>query len=243
MKYGILGDIHANLSALQAVLEQFDAWGVQRTISVGDVVGYGAAPEACIALLRERETLVVKGNHDAAVVGELDERYFNAFARDAVCWTRNAIDEDCKRWLRNLPLVGRTEHLEVSHGCLAAPEEFNYVQMPRDAEPSLDVLERRVGFVGHTHVPIALIQPNSPGPTGFSKDTVLEIGEFDRTLVNVGSVGQPRDGDNRAAYALYDSDTMTVEIRRVEYDRALEADRIRTAGLPSMLADRLDLGV
>ena len=243
MKYGILGDIHSNLSALREVLQRFDAAGVERTISVGDVVGYGAAPAQCIELLRERDTLVVKGNHDAACVKELDDRYFNNYAREAVLWTMGALSVRDKNWLRDLPMVARTDHLEVSHGCLAAPEEFNYVQMPRDAEPSLDVMDRLVGFVGHTHVPIALIQPTSPGPTGFTKDPLIELADFDRTLVNVGSVGQPRDGNNQAAYALYDSDKLTVETLRCDYDRELEANRIRSAGLPSMLADRLDLGV
>jgi len=243
MKYGILGDIHSNLSALREVLQRFDAAGVERTISVGDVVGYGAAPAQCIELLRERDTLVVKGNHDAACVRELDDRYFNNFAREAVQWTIGALSARDKDWLRERPMVARTEHLEVSHGCLAAPEEFNYVQMPRDAEPSLDVMEHKVGFVGHTHVPIALIQPSTPGPTGFSKDSLIELADFDRALVNVGSVGQPRDGDNRAAYALYDSDLQTVEILRCDYDLEFEANRIRSAGLPSMLADRLSLGV
>ena len=135
MKYGILGDIHSNLSALRAVLERMDVAGVDTFVSVGDVVGYGAAPSECIALLRERGAVVVKGNHDAACVNELDERTFNPYARAAVAWTRTVISAEERRWLKGLPLVATLEHCQVAHGTLHRPELFDYILSLSDADP------------------------------------------------------------------------------------------------------------
>jgi diadenosine tetraphosphatase ApaH/serine/threonine PP2A family protein phosphatase len=244
MRYGILGDIHANLSALETVLGCFESEGVDVAISVGDVVGYGAAPGACIELLREIEAVVVKGNHDAACIGELDDRYFNNYARDAVRWTRGVLKPAERTWLQALPMTATLEHCQVSHGDLAHPRDFNYVQSISDAEASLDVMERLVCFVGHTHVPLSLVRAQAnPGRTAYAPDPELDLSEIERALVNVGSVGQPRDEEPRTCYAIYDSAQARIWIRRAEYDIDREAARIRAAGLPDMLADRLRLGV
>ena len=158
MKYGILGDIHSNLSALRAVLERLQAEGVDRLVSVGEVVGYGAAPCECIALLREVGATVVLGNHDAACVELLDTLYFNPYAQSAVLWTRGVLDRGDREWLGALPMVKHFEHGSVAHGTLFQPEEYDYIQSPRDADPSLDVMPLPVCFVGHTHVPVTLLR-------------------------------------------------------------------------------------
>jgi diadenosine tetraphosphatase ApaH/serine/threonine PP2A family protein phosphatase len=244
MKYGILGDIHGNLSALEAVLARLDAEGVDQLVSVGDVVGYGAAPGACIALLRERGATVVLGNHDAACVGQLDTLYFNPYAQAAVEWTREALTRDERDWLLALPYVEHLEHCSVAHGTLHRPELYDYIQGPRDADPSLDIMPLPVCFVGHTHVPVTLLRPrDDPTRTGYTWDPEIDLEDSHRALINVGSIGQPRDEDPRAAYAVFDARTSRVSIRRVEYDIDREASRIREAGLPSVLADRLYLGV
>lgn len=244
MRYGILGDVHSNLSALRTVLEAFEREGVQRILSVGDVVGYGAAPRECIALLRELDVAVVRGNHDTAVVGEIDLLYFNQVARQAVVWTQSVLsDEECA-WLASLPYTLDTDHCTVSHGTLHRPELFDYIQSTTDGDPSLDVMELPVCFVGHTHVPLTLLRMHDdPLRTAYTTATEIDLTESRHALVNVGSVGQPRDEDPRAAYAIYDSDLERVWIRRVSYDIEAEANRIRKAGLPGMLADRLALGV
>jgi diadenosine tetraphosphatase ApaH/serine/threonine PP2A family protein phosphatase len=244
VKYGILGDIHANLSALRAVLERFRAQRVDRILSVGDVVGYGAAPTECIALLREVGARVVKGNHDAACVHELDLAYFNAYARAAVAWTRTQISrEDCT-WLAQLPLTLDLEDCSVAHGTYSKPERFDYVQGERDAEASLDMLPTPVCFVGHSHVPIALVRlEDDPLRTARAEGLETDLSDVHRALINVGSVGQPRDDDPRAAYAVYDVEEQRVVIERVRYDIDVEARRIRAAGLPPVLADRLFHGV
>ncbi len=244
MRYGILGDIHGNLSALETVLRRFEEEGVDRAISVGDVVGYGAAPSECIALLQQIGAVVVKGNHDAACVNELDDRYFNNYAREALRWTRTAISEADRDWLRSLPMTVTLEHCQVAHGSLAHAEEFNYVQSTTDADPSLDIMERNVCFVGHTHVPIVLVRlRDQPDRTAYTFEPEIDLSEVHNCLVNVGSVGQPRDEDPRTAYALFDTELRRVWIKRIEYDIDREAQRIRAVGLPEMLADRLYLGV
>ena len=244
MKYGILGDIHSNLSALKAVLACFEAEGVERVISVGDVVGYGAAPRECIELVRSIDAVVVKGNHDAACVGEIDVRYFNNYAREAVRWTSSVLTDDDSRWLASLPYVANLDHCSVGHGTYHKPELFDYIQSTTDADPSLDAMPLPVCFVGHTHVPVTLMRLKlDPLRTAYTVDTEVDLSESHRSLINVGSVGQPRDEDPRAAYAIYDSTRERAWIRRVVYDIEREAHRIHSAGLPGVLADRLYLGV
>ncbi len=244
MKYGILGDIHANLSALTTVLEHMDAEGIDQVVSVGDVVGYGAAPRECIAILREREVLVVKGNHDAACVRELDDRYFNNYAREAIRWTQSAIESTDYEWLASLPMTLDLEHCHVSHGTLHRPELFDYILSTTDADPSLDIMERPVCFVGHSHVPIALLRlQEDPQRTAYTLDPEVDLAETSKCLLNVGSVGQPRDENPLTGYAVYDTEERRAWIQRLPYDIELEAARIRSAGLPDVLAERLKLGV
>ena len=243
MRYAILGDIHANLGALEAVLAAIEREGADAIVSVGDVVGYGAAPREVIQLIRELGIPVVKGNHDAACVGELDLAYFNPYAREAVEWTASVLDAADRRWLEELPLVTTLEHCQVSHGTLAHPERFDYVQCTDDAEPSLDEMARPVCFVGHTHVPVVILRLAELARTAYTLDHDVDLTSARRALINVGSVGQPRDEDCNAAYGMYDSDRRHYWLSRVQYDIASEAARIRAAGLPDVLADRLFLGV
>jgi diadenosine tetraphosphatase ApaH/serine/threonine PP2A family protein phosphatase len=244
MRYAILGDIHANLTALLAVLDRIDRENVDRILSVGDVVGYGPSPAACIEILRERAAFVVKGNHDAACVGEMDDRYFNNYAREAVRWTRAILSADHRDWLVELPMTRTFEHCELAHGSIFQPEMFSYTQTPPDADPSLDKMTRPVGFVGHTHIPVILWRlTRNPTRTVYNFETQADLRNAHRSLVNVGSVGQPRDEDPRAAYAIFDSELALVTIERVEYDIHREAELSERAGLPRVLADRLFLGV
>lgn len=244
MKYGILGDIHGNLSALTTVLARMDDAGVDTLVSVGDVVGYGAAPGECIALLRERRAIVVKGNHDAACVNELDDRTFNPYARAAIAWTRTALGAADKRWLKDLPLVATLEHCQVAHGTLHRPELFDYILSLSDADPSLDEMTRPVCFVGHSHIPLTVMRfVDEPRRTAYTYETEIDLSETARALINVGSVGQPRDENPETAYALFDATEKRASILRVAYDIETEVRRIEAAGLPSVLGERLRLGV
>jgi len=244
MKYGILGDIHSNLGALQAVLDECERQGVDRLLSVGDVVGYGAAPRECLSLLAEVGAQVVKGNHDAACVGEIDLLSFNPYAREAALWTAEQLTAQERCTLAELPLTIDVEHCSVAHGTYHEPERFDYVQTTNDAEASLDTQPRLVCFVGHTHVPVTLLRSrDDPYRTAYTHETEVELNDVTRALINVGSVGQPRDENALAALGIFDSDANLYRLIRVEYDVEREAKRIRDAGLPHVLADRLHLGV
>ena len=243
MKYGILGDIHGNLGALRTALDALGEEGCDRLLAVGDVVGYGAAPSECIALLRERDVAVALGNHDAACVGLLDDQYFNPFARQAVAWTREALDTDERTWLANLPYTITLEHCQVAHGTLHEPEEFHYMLEMYDALPSLEVMERPVCFVVHSHIPLTVFRYFGSRQHGYTTDEVIDLSEAEHALINVGSVGQPRDENPRTAFATYDSDTRVARILRATYDVDVEVERILAAGLPRVLAERLRLGV
>lgn len=244
MKYGILGDIHSNLEALQAVLDECRRQGVDRVLSVGDVVGYGAAPRECLALLLEADVQIVKGNHDAACTGELDLLYFNPYAREAVLWTTGQLTSQELKRLSDLPLTIDLEHCSVAHGTYHEPERFDYVQSTDDANSSLDHQPRLVCFVGHTHVPVTLLRTNDdPYRTGYTLESEVEFRDVSRALVNVGSVGQPCDENPLAALGIYDTDANLYRLHRLTYDVEREAKRIRDAGLPHVLADRLHLGV
>jgi diadenosine tetraphosphatase ApaH/serine/threonine PP2A family protein phosphatase len=244
MKYGILGDIHGNLSALRATVEFLQKQEIDLFLSMGDVVGYGAAPGDCITFLRELEAIVVKGNHDAAVAGQIDLMYFNQYAREAVRWTQTVLDERDLDWLANLPYSVDLEDCSAAHGSYHRPELFDYILSPSDGGPSLDAMKRPVCFVGHTHVPVMLLRlADDPHRTAYTTEDFVDLRDVHKALINVGSVGQPRDDDSRAACAIFDSRADTVTLRRVEYDIECEAERIRRAGLPAVLADRLYLGV
>jgi predicted phosphodiesterase len=244
MKYGLLGDIHANLSALEAALDHLDSAGAEVIVSLGDVVGYGAAPGPCIRRLREQGVVVVRGNHDAAVAGQLDLRRFHPFARSSALWTRDSLGREERAWLGTLPYRIDLEACSAAHGAYHAPEEFRYVRCPADADPSLDALPRPVGFVGHTHLPVTLMRlSDDPHRTAYSTDIKVDLSGAQVSLINVGSVGQPRDGDPRATCALFDPEAELVELMRVEYDIEREVSRLCEAGLPTALGERLRKGI
>jgi len=246
MRIGILGDIHGNMEALSAVVDALEREAIDEWVQVGDIVGYGPEPSACIDRVRELGCIVCMGNHDAAVLGLLDTSYFNNFARAAIQWTRARLRPQDFDYLRSLQLVVRRNDFTVVHGSLHMPEQFGYVISAVEALDSLALQQTRYCFVGHSHVPAVYMQRNG----GVNDLTVVcdseaevETKAHDRILVNVGSVGQPRDEDPRAAYAVLDTETKVASIRRVAYDIPGVQAKIRRAGLPEMLAHRLSLGV
>lgn len=239
MKYGLLGDIHSNIFALEAVLGELKKEGVDGYYHVGDVVGYGAQPKECLAKLREIRCHVVCGNHDAAVVGTLDDAYFNPFAREAVLWTRSVLSEDEKRYLARLPMISFFPDFSLVHGTPYEPEMYHYLQSIPEAERSFEALDRPLAVVGHSHVPVAFFGGKT---VSYSLDPVVPVDPKGRTLANIGSVGQPRDDDPRAAYAVYDTAKHVLTIKRVAYDVEAAAESILAAGLPEILGERLRWG-
>jgi len=239
MRIAVLSDIHSNLVALDAVLDH--AGSVDAIWQLGDVVGYGPEPDAVVARLVERHATGVRGNHDAAAIGGREIDWFNADARAAAEWTRDTISTDTRSWLAALPERATVDDITLVHGSPRDPLR-EYVTDRLTASENLDILDTRHGLHGHTHVPVAWVAaPDRVVLVHAQDDLRLEL-EPHRTLLNPGSVGQPRDGDPRAAYLVLDLDARMVSWHRVGYDVGAVQSAIRAAGLPGRLADRLAVG-
>ena len=240
MRYAILSDIHGNLEALQAVLADA-ADRTDAVLCLGDTVGYGADPGPCVELVGARAAAGVAGNHEYAVTGRMDMEWFNPHARRAAEWTHDHLDVDCHAYLEALPLVAEVHDAVLVHASPSRPEEWDYVMSAADGFAALREFSTRLCFIGHSHVPGAW-SIASAGAEHEVGAVHLRLEPGRRYLVNVGSVGQPRDRDARAAYAVWDVDAAAVEIRRVAYDVEMARHKIMAAGLPAVLGDRLRAG-
>ena len=245
MRVAAITDIHANLPALEAVLGAIDAIGVDEIWSLGDIVGYGADPDACAALVRERSSLCLVGNHDLAVIGALDVSAFSEAAATAVSWTREHVTGQTLDLLRDLAPRDSREGIALSH---ASPRDpvWEYVLSAEQADACLDAQPERIGLIGHSHVALFFVRPagRRDGEIRGAQagdDALLELSSGG-WLINPGSVGQPRDGDPRAAWLELDTTEETARFHRVGYDIDRAATSIVDAGLPRRLADRLHAG-
>lgn len=239
MKFAIIADIHANLEALEAVLADARAQQVTHYACLGDVVGYNANPKECLDIIRGMRMPCVKGNHDeyCSTNGPLEG--FNPAAAQAVEWTRRQLSEEDRQWLRDLKYMRLVTSFSIVHATLDAPQRWGYVFDKLAAAASLTYQNTSVCFFGHTHVPVAFVRDSVVRGGSYSKFKV-EPGK--KYFVNVGSVGQSRDGVPKATYVIYDLDNQTIELRRLDYDIAKAKAKILAAGLPKRLAERLDLG-
>src|SRR5277367_6248647 len=245
MRYAIIADIHANLEAFQTVLADIKTQNIQQVVCLGDVVGYNANPKECLDIVRAMNIPIVKGNHDEYCSSDDHLEGFNPHAAEAVIWTRNQLTAEDRQWLRDLKYSRMVANFTIVHATLDAPQRWGYVFNKLDAAASFPYQNTAVCFFGHTHVPLAFIreptvsgQPVIKGGT-YSKFKV-ESGK--KYFVNVGSVGQPRDNNPKAAYVVYDVDEGTIELRRLEYDIAAVQKKILDVGLPPRLAERLAYG-
>ncbi len=239
MRIAVLSDIHSNLVALDAILAH--AGDVDAIWHLGDVVGYGPEPDAVVARLAERGAIGVRGNHDAAALGGPEIEWFNPEARAAVEWTRDTIGPATQAWLGGLPERREIGSMTLVHGSPRDPLR-EYITSAAIARANLGHITTTHGLHGHTHVPIAFTEEDGRmGVVGPGPGSTLDLAGR-RTLLNPGSVGQPRDGDPRASYLVLDPDAGTVSWQRVAYDIRSVQDAIRAAGLPGRLADRLGFG-
>jgi diadenosine tetraphosphatase ApaH/serine/threonine PP2A family protein phosphatase len=246
LRVAALYDIHANLPALEAVLEAIDAAALETRWCLGDLVGYGAQPDECARLVAEHCQLSLVGNHDLAVTGEIDTDVFSASAAAAVEWTRENASRETIDYLKRLKPENTEQEVGLYH---ASPRDpvWEYVLAVDQARECMEEQSARVSFIGHSHV--ALWFSDGPGPVSVGDagggqaegGRELDVSEK-RWLLNPGSVGQPRDGDPRAAWLELDTDEWNVTYHRVAYDIDAAADAIREAGLPEHLADRLYVG-
>lgn len=248
MRVLVISDLHANLQATEAVLEDARAAGWDMALVLGDLVGYGADPEAVIDSVRALpNATVIRGNHDKVVAGIDDAADFNIVARHAALWTAERLDAERAAYLHELPrgpvmVEGLGLGAAICHG--APFDEDYYIFDADDAAHALDSSEADVIFCGHTHVQIAFRQMRGGRQRLVTplETERIELQPEMKTLINPGSVGQPRDGDSRAAYAMFDTNSGTVDLRRVPYDIAEAQRRIREAGLHPTLAERLAFG-
>ena len=239
MKYAIIADIHANLEAFEVVLKDIQDQNCSHVACLGDVVGYNANPKECLDLVRSMNIPCVKGNHDEYC--SIDEQLegFNPHAAEAVTWTRQQLGDEDRKWLRDLKYVRLVASFSIVHATLDVPQRWGYVFDKLAAAASFTYQNTSVCFFGHTHVPVAFIRDSVVRGGTYSKFKV-EPGR--KYFVNVGSVGQSRDGVAKATYAVYDMDEGSIELRRLDYDIPKAQAKIRAAGLPDRLAERLALG-
>ena len=242
MKHLIFSDIHSNLEALEAVLASAADKPIDATICLGDFVGYGANPNECVEMIKQQpNTTAVLGNHDAALLDPREREFFNPVARAGIAHSEKEIQGDSRAYLQGLPLVLEPgEAFMAVHASPFKPDAWVYVLDPIEAADAFHALDHPVAFIGHTHFPAVHLDNGSVIP--FLPGDRIQVDSDQKRLINVGSVGQPRDGDPRASYVIFDDEAGEVEIFRVEYDIDKAADKIIKAGLPPMLADRLQRG-
>ena len=235
MKLAFISDIHGNLEALTTVFEYIQNQGITRIFCLGDVVGYGPRPNECVELVRQKCEACIVGNHDHAVLGLTDITYFNPYAKEAVLWTRKHLSKSNVQFLSSLKFTHRVNDILLVHSTPLYPEEWDYIFSERQAQYHLNHISERLVFIGHSHVPGIF---SSKGEYFYVEKVELNLKEY-RYIVNVGSVGQPRDGDPRACFVIFDEETAQLEFVRLEYNIQKTYQEIMDQGLPPILAMRL----
>jgi predicted phosphodiesterase len=239
MRIALFGDIHANLEALEAVLKDASDQGVEQYVCMGDIVGYNADPSACLEIVRAMNCPTVKGNHDEDASGNHSLDSMNPVAATALEWTRQQLTDEQRQWLARLRMVRQVSDFTVVHSTLDQPANWNYVTNRFDAMSNFSYQFTQVCFHGHTHVPRVYMKTDKVQEI-FTDSVAIEDGA--KYFINIGSVGQPRDGDWRACYVIFDLEHQMVVFRRVDYDIAETQRKILAAGLPPMLAERIQEG-
>ena len=234
MKYAILSDIHANLHALNAVLDDSKAQSCTHYVCLGDIVGYGAYPKECVNVIRDMGMPCVKGDYDEYCSLERNLEGFTPRVARVVEWTREQLSEADRDWLRQLPLTMVVDGITLVHAILGAPQRWQYALNKLDAASSFPYQTTTVCFFGHTQMPMAFVRRPMPSRivTGGTLYTKIQIDRAKKYFVNPGSIGQPRDNNPKAAYATYDLDSQMIEVRRLDYDFGAAQRGIEEAGVP-----------
>lgn len=240
MHYAVISDVHANIEALEAVLKDIKKRKIEDIIFLGDAVGYGPNPDECTELLKDSCKVMLAGNHDWAVLGLTDINYFNEHARAAIKWTSTVITKQNLDVLKALPLVKvlKKNNVLLVHSTPKEPGVWNYLLTLWDAEINFHYFGQKICFLGHSHYPFII--EHLPSGEMITYKNEAKLGKAERYIINVGSVGQPRDGDPRACYAVITDEE--VEIIRVKYDIEKTQKKMHAAGLPLPLIERLARG-
>lgn len=244
MRLGIFSDVHANIEALSAVMEAYQSESIDEYFCLGDVVGYGASPNECADLVRETAELTILGNHDAAVAGRMDYSYYYEAARNALDMHAAVLSDANMKWLKSLPYKHETRHgVHLCHGSPLRLEEFEYIFAPEQARECLSIWEELgdITLIGHSH--LCKVFALRPGEVEELPARQFKLRAGYKYIVSVGSVGQPRDYDNRASYTIFDSEAREFEFKRVEYDIESAATKIFQSNLERNFGHRLFIGV
>lgn len=241
MKYGIISDIHANEVALEAVLRKLR--GVDGIVCLGDIASYGPNPNECTRRIKEICKPVLMGNHDLAAIGKMNLDWFNEYAQEALVWTSRALTLEGKRYLEGLPTKELFLDFEIVHGSLR-DHTGEYIVSTKEAKPSLELLKKEVLFIGHTHVPSIFFEKEGRIHAERLQDQEkVSLRDGIKKIINVGSVGQPRDGDPRASFGILDTESNQIQIKRISYDIESVQRLMEKESLPSLLIQRLALGI
>ena len=240
MRIAIISDIHSNIIALQAVMADIKTRSVGKIVCLGDIVGYGPAPNECVETIKQNADICLMGNHDWAVLGKEDLAYFNSFAREAVIWSQKQLSQESENFLRALPFFKVEGECTYVHSSPFEPQTWTYIINKNDAQFQFEHLKTQLCFVGHTHV--AGIFQKTDQKFNFLIDEKISIGEGEKLIINVGSIGQPRDFDDRSSYGILDLENKTFEFHRVMYDIKSTQSSMEKFGLPKYLITRLSYG-
>ncbi len=240
MRYAVLSDVHSNLEAFKVVLTDVKQKQIKDIVFLGDAVGYGPNPNECIDLLAERCKILLAGNHDWGVLGLTDISYFNEYARYAIEWTKGVLTEKNTKIIKSFPVKkeSKDDNILFVHATPKDPEEWHYLLTLWDAEINFNYFDNNFCFIGHSHQPFIIERFPSGELVTYKEEARIKKG--DRYIINAGSVGQPRDGDPRACYAIINDEK--VEIVRISYDIGSVQKKMREERLPSFLIDRLTVG-
>ncbi len=241
MRYAIISDVHANLAALEKVLLRIESERCDQVICLGDLVGYGPFPNECIQLVQKVAAFTLAGNHDHASIGLLDLEYFNPYAKSAIEWTTITLTQENKDYLATLGLDRQEGGAYFVHATPCHPADWNYIMTLQEAEYNFACFDDRVCFIGHSHIPVCF-SLNGAAKTHIDRVTMIEFDERSRYIINVGSVGQPRDGNPNAAFGIFDTDLGTFQLVRVAYDIFATQQAMVALNLPKFLIDRIQYG-
>ena len=242
MRIALISDVHANLEALSAVLADIDSSAVDQINFLGDAVGYGANPNEAVELIEKRCRVKLIGNHDYSALGRLAIEDFNPFAQVAINYTASILTEKSLRTLATFELQAEENDVLYVHSTPAKPEAWNYCITAADATRQFKLFTQDLCFLGHSHKPCIFYQKQSGSVKAVQVEGTLDLRDDCRHIINVGSVGQPRDGDPRSCYVIFDNEARSVEFRRVDYDVSSAQEKMSAAELPTFLVERLASG-
>jgi diadenosine tetraphosphatase ApaH/serine/threonine PP2A family protein phosphatase len=241
MIYGIYSDIHGNLEALKAVFDSMNKYGVEAKACLGDIVGYGPFPNECCQLVAANSDISLLGNHDSVAIGRESSHSFNQYARKAIEWTTEVLTEESRDYLKSLSYIEEKDDICFVHASPKSPADWSYIIDLDQAADAFDFFKSRICVVGHTHMPVLVVLEESGG-IRVLEDSSCNLMDNEKLLVNVGSVGQPRDRNNMASWCLINTQNLNVDIIRVPYAIHRTQQAMENLGLPEFLIDRLSAG-